>query len=1529
MRRRLTVSTLAIGLSVALLATACSSSDSKNRSAASGAAGDPTTLPALPAATGTGERIPLYFGAVVTPSSWVSTSLSPTLSVPNAAGAWTFTLTDLSDGKSEFGTRTYSETGNTTRIPLAVGLKQGHAYTWKATSPGQETVGGSFTVDTQMGQSQEFDSAGGINVGLSSGEAAFAWSSHAMGSLPGAVGFGLQFQASNEDEVGVPSGWSLQAASSIPYNRVVSWPDGSVGLVGTNGSVSNYREGVGGAFTPVQLGTGDINTNGLAPVLIRNEDGTFSVTTKDATSIFTPDGTTGNSYLSSVTGTANPMLGQKWTGGRIQSVSDPVSGREITFVYGGGECPKPVGGFIAAPAGMLCQVKFWDGSTSAILYVATPGGEPSIGRIVDYPEAKGDGAEVIDLAYDGAGRIARTRSSLVAAAAASNVVGADDQQFWAEIDYTAEGKVASITQPASSAGAKRCTRTYSYDSPQSTTASDSCFGGPILSVIFDPTTFFTISATNQAGLQMRNTWDFASGQLLSSVDYSGLTSVYRYEGGELVQSWGPTKGSPTEAMSLLREYDQSFDGAPEGIAMKGLDVTYWPSATRTGEGGKQELGPILGGVRVPSLTVNWDASPAGNSGGWSAVMTGALTIKTAGTYSFSSGNSTALLRINNVLCVDAACSALPLSAGRNQIRVDVSSTQAKASMDLSWAGPDTGGATVSIPTDVLSPQYGYVTTTKADDPSATRAPTQNISRSSYEAPETGRVTARVNQTGSKTSVNYEQGTSGKGGWARQNAVTDQAGNSYTYAYWGDKESAKSSCPGAKSANQGGASKSVAAPGTDGGTGQVTTQWVDATGNVVATQMAGGVVSCTTYNEAGRVIAVELLNMGSVYKQSNNYAVDGNPLIYETTETVGDSTVTTRAEVDLAGRVIRAVDRFGIVTTTTYDERTGNVATETTSAPGAAPTVQQMTYSAEGWLSSVAVNGKREASISYLPDGLMSSVVYGNGVTATNTFNESNRLIGTNWATPNGAFSNTLQISAGGNISASSLSAPSGSSTFTYTHDSNDRLSAAEVTAGLVPAAKAWSWTFDDSSNRLTQKVVENGAVTGDYTYAYNRASQLTSTTDPAASGGLTYDDRGNATKVGPDSFTYDNANRVVSATDGAVTVAYTRDLAGNVVSKTTTGGANAGTMYYSDTGVLLDGASKPYAQQLNLAGGVTFTMPIVAGSVNKQWQFTALNGDQFFVTNETGTIQGAPQVYDPYGQVLTVPNAAQPTLPSTTFEAASGNETESLKTTYQLMGARVYVPALGRFAQLDPKVGGSANGYDYVNQDPVNNTDPSGLENENWLINGVAALASLVTAALVAPARGALVGMAVGALAGVVWTGVAHAYEFATTGQTSFSVARLGLSVLAGAVGGGIRGRVKWSNAQKQAAGNVGGAKPNAGTGNSSRPQSLRNSSSAQEVADPYVAQQPLNGAPKSVDAGDITIKFRKGKMQEKYAHMLRGSGEGNDMGSNFIPMSRESSLSIDDGTMVRRILENDFSGKSVMARGFKENMGLAARFQR
>jgi hypothetical protein len=42
------------------------------------------------------------------------------------------------------------------------------------------------------------------------------------------------------------------------------------------------------------------------------------------------------------------------------------------------------------------------------------------------------------------------------------------------------------------------------------------------------------------------------------------------------------------------------------------------------------------------------------------------------------------------------------------------------------------------------------------------------------------------------------------------------------------------------------------------------------------------------------------------------------------------------------------------------------------------------------------------------------------------------------------------------------------------------------------------------------------------------------------------------------------------------------------------------------------------------------------------------------------------------------------------------------------MGQRLYYATLGRFLATDPVPGGSANNYDYVDQDPVNGTDQPG-----------------------------------------------------------------------------------------------------------------------------------------------------------------------------------------------------------------------------
>jgi len=98
-------------------------------------------------------------------------------------------------------------------------------------------------------------------------------------------------------------------------------------------------------------------------------------------------------------------------------------------------------------------------------------------------------------------------------------------------------------------------------------------------------------------------------------------------------------------------------------------------------------------------------------------------------------------------------------------------------------------------------------------------------------------------------------------------------------------------------------------------------------------------------------------------------------------------------------------------------------------------------------------------------------------------------------------------------------------------------------------------------------------------------------------------------------------------------------------------------------------------------------------------------GSVIALVDPSGTQQAA-YTYDPYGDHATAMNGALPPNPwrwSGSYLDATG---------LYKMGARYYDPSLGRFTQVDPVVGGSANAYDYCAGDPINCSDPSGLERQ-------------------------------------------------------------------------------------------------------------------------------------------------------------------------------------------------------------------------
>ena len=1407
------LSSVAVVVVLALLGSACSGGDSKR--SASGSLGDPTRVAALgQVAGGSGLRVPLYSGSIVTPDRGVATSLSPTLVVPDGVGSWSFRLTDLSDGKGGF-VRTYDTSGSSVRVPLGAGLQQGRTYAWRATTKDDpsKVVGGTFTVDVQSVSTQQFDPFAGVGVGLSSGEVMYSWKSHTVSALGGDVGFGLQFAPSSPADPGVPAGWNLSATTSSQYTRIQKNEDGSAGLVSSDGTQLTYIR-AGEEWRPVHL-SGNRQITGAAPVLTSSADGSWTLTTKQSTSTFSAPDSGGVSFLTGVSVSGKPAVQQVWGDGLLRSVVDPVSGRRVEFVYGGGSCPSVTTGFVAAPDGMLCLVKFWDGSTTSVSYVQLLDGSVSIGRMVDFPEAKGDGAAVVDVAYDSVGRLALLRTPLVAEAIASGIIG-DDAQFVNAISYDDLGRAISVTRSAPSAGGQRRSHSYRYGGP-TTEVVDDQFGGVINTVRFDQPTMFVLESKDAAGLATTYEWDYSSGALLRTVKPDGSVSVSVYKDGQVAETRGPTTGSlATDGAVVTYGYDQTFSDDPDGAPMHGLDTTYWSNAEWTGLQSGDELGPRLNGALVPSLTVNWNQSPTGTDS-WSARSTGVFVVDAKGQYSFLTEGRTRLW-IDNVSCSSAVtateapidalsrvvdpvvalaskgsgCTDLPLDPGFHSIRVDVNSTTGDGSMSVRWSGPDTGGSPVSMSTALTRPRYGYQTIAKAADATSLGASTTSVKRTLFADPASGAPSGTSNQAGLATAVAYQPSKGAQGAWGQQLASSHPGGGGYTFDYWGDKESAKSACPGASSAPQAGLARSTTIAGVDGAGSLTTQKWYDASGALVASQYLGGALDCITRDRAGRVITQETIGMGEKVRASIVHGVDGNPLVTETTSIVGSQRTTARSEIDLLGREIATTDANGVTQTRTFDPRTGNEATLVTTVPGSAPVVAVTTYDAVGRIATVVVDGGVVQTLTYDQSGRISNVTFGNGVAESVSYDANGSIDSQGLRFTDGTTAATGQTrDRGGRVLAAAWSVDGRTSNATYVYDDARRLSSASLSAGLTDA-HSWSYTYDRNSNRLSQTV--DGRT---YAYTYDTADHLLSTTDPSVNGTIAYDDRGNTTTLGADRFTYDATNRVQTMTDGTTTVAYTRDASGAVLTRTVTTPSATTTVKPAAGGFILDEQGRPLSQRLTLAGGATF---VRTGS-SSTYEFTDLSGSRFVTADATGHRLGDPSLYDPFGVALTKARPIDPSGANLSWQAASGNELFELSTPAMAMGERVYAPSLGRFLQIDPVVGGSANAYDYVNQDPINDSDPTGQA--SWLGFGIGILLSVTASVLTAGLAdlGVAASIGVGMLEGAVISGLTNGIEQSITAasdpsatfDTTSLLIDIGIGALLGGLSGGITRAVKGS----------------------------------------------------------------------------------------------------------------------------------------
>ena len=794
-------------------------------------------------------------------------------------------------------------------------------------------------------------------------------------------------------------------------------------------------------------------------------------------------------------------------------------------------------------------------------------------------------------------------------------------------------------------------------------------------------------------------------------------------GGESSSGYDtPLSAYASQVAETNTSYDQSLSG---------LSTNYFAVNEPSANDATLSGAPLLHTTNIASdgsIDHDWGSTPpiSTSSGAWGFSMTGTMRLPTTGEWFFNIYSDGGVrMWIDNQLVMDFWSDGPgtgiiyeeeynnTTANSVHSVRIDYyhQTSSNNALLDLTMEAPNSN-TWLSQVAQYFSPAYGLQTSATTDDSTVGNS---TVSANYGTDPGLGQVASTtINPTGLDLTTSDTYQTPGSG-YGMLTSTTAPGGAATSYSYYGANDTAANPCvEGSTAAYQAGMLKTLTEP-----SGETVTDVYDNAGNIVATETNSDGWECYTYDARGRLTedVVPAFNGSPSRTITYNYDVGGNPLVMS--ETDGEGTITT--DIDLLGRTTSYEDVYGDTTTTSYDNL-GRVSGD--SGPLG---TEAYTYNNYNQLTNQTLGGTSLAQPSYDQYGRLYQVSYPTtGVTETIGYDGFGNLDSDSYTLASDeVISDSDTHSQSGKILTDTTAFGSSSSTWSYTYDLADRLTAASSTGAIGSNSYAYSYGAESGScptgtnanagmdgNRTSQTI--NGTTT---TYCYNSADQLTASSNPYVSA-ATYDTHGNTTALGSTgdqtTFGYDASDRTTSITQGSQSTTYGLNVDGAVISRTVSNGSGSTTTNYGYTGngesFAMNTSDTITDDYLSLPGGLSLTVyPGQTGAAKQSASLTNLAGDVIATVNGSNALSGTFS-YDPFGNLIST--GGQPSNASNSgsfgWAGGAGRMTETALTLSPVyMGARVYIPSIGRFTSEDPDPGSLPNLYTYP-LDPINMSDLSG-----------------------------------------------------------------------------------------------------------------------------------------------------------------------------------------------------------------------------